>query len=94
MKFIKIKIVSPRDVQSVDNITETLLLNADHIVSIKPIRMVIEEKIVDGYWIRTTNGKKYRATDIPAELIDLLGGERNTRKVIVEENLVETTTLN
>lgn len=89
MKFIKIKIVSPRDVQSVDNITETLLINVDHIVSIKPIRMVIEEKVVDGYWLRMTNGKKYRATDIPLALIDLLDGEKNAKKLVVEESLTE-----
>ncbi len=75
MKFIKIKIVSPRDVQSVDNITETLLVNIDHIVSIKPIRMVIEDKLINGYWLRTSNGKKYRATEIPAELASMLEGE-------------------
>lgn len=95
MNFIKIKIVSPRDVQSVDNITETLLINVEHIVSIKPIRMVIEEKVVDGYWLRMTNGKKYRATEIPKALIDLLDGEKNAKRIVVDESLSESvTTLN
>ncbi len=85
MNFIKIKIVSPRDVQSVDNITETLLINVDHIVSIKPIRMVIEDKVVDGYWLRMTNGKKYRATEIPSCLIDLLDGEKNTKRSTIDD---------
>ena len=72
MKIKRFKIVSPRDVQSTDNVYETLLLNLDHIISLKPIKMVIEDKVVDGYWIRTTNGKKYRAVEIPKELLTIL----------------------
>ena len=73
MALEKFRIVSPKDGQSVDNIFETLLINGDHIISLKPIRMVVEEKLVKGYWIRTTNGKKYRAVDIPERLKELLG---------------------
>lgn len=73
MALEKFKIVSPKDGQSVDNIFETLLINTDHIVSLKPIRMVVEEKLVMGYWIRTTNGKKYRAVEIPETLKTTLG---------------------
>lgn len=68
MALERFQIVSPKDGQSVDNVFEVLLINLDHIVSIKPIRMVVEEKLVKGYWIRTTNGKKYRAVDIPSKL--------------------------
>lgn len=75
MNIQKFKIVSPRDVQSVDNVYETLLLNLDHIVSVKPIKMVIEEKVANGYWIRTTNGKKYRATEVPLAISSLLSFE-------------------
>ena len=75
MNMKKFKIVSPRDVQSTDNVFETLLLNIEHIISIKPIKMVIEEQVVEGYWIRTTNGKKYRAVEIPSELLALLDDE-------------------
>lgn len=78
MAFLKFKIVSPRDVQSTDNIHEALLLNTNHIVSLKPIKMVIDEKIVNGYWIRTTNGKKYRAIEIPKELELLFGNVVHT----------------
>ena len=73
MALEKFRIVSPKDGQSVDNVFETLLINGDHIISLKPIRMVVEEKLVKGYWIRTTNGKKYRAVDIPERLKELLG---------------------
>ncbi len=68
MQFIKVKIFSPKDSQSVDSFAETLLLNINHVVSIKPIRMILEDNVIDGYWIRTTNGKKYRALEIPEEL--------------------------
>lgn len=68
MALQRFKIVSPKDGQSIDNVFETLLINVDHIISLKPIRMVVEEKLVKGYWIRTTNGKKYRAVEIPEQL--------------------------
>ena len=85
MALERFKIVSPKDGQSVDNIFETLLINTDHIVSLKPIRMVVDEKLVLGFWIRTTNGKKYRAVDIPTSLKATLG---------VDEDHGSTTVLN
>lgn len=72
MALQRFKIVSPKDGQSVDNVFETLLINDEHIISLKPIRMVVEEKLVKGYWIRTTNGKKYRAVEIPEQLKTIL----------------------
>lgn len=72
MALERFKIVSPKDGQSIDNVFETLLINTDQIVSLKPIRMVVEEKLVRGYWIRTTNGKKYRAVEIPSKLKEIL----------------------
>ena len=75
MSLQKFKIVSPKDGQSVDNIFESLLINTDHIISLKPIRMVVDEKLVMGYWIRTSNGKKYRAVEIPDQLKDLIEDE-------------------
>jgi hypothetical protein len=77
MALERFKIVSPKDGQSVDNIFETLLINTDHIVSLKPIRMVVDEKLVLGFWIRTTNGKKYRAVDIPSSLKVTLGSDED-----------------
>ncbi len=85
MALERFKIVSPKDGQSVDNIFETLLINTDHIVSLKPIKMVVDEKLVLGYWIRTTNGKKYRAVDIPDLLKTNLGST---------ESDISTTVLN
>lgn len=82
MTLLKFKIISPKDGQSVDNIFETLLINIDHIVSLKPIRLVVEDKSVKGYWIRTTNGKKYRAVEIPQKIKDLLVEDDSDRSQI------------
>lgn len=79
MALEKFRIVSPKDGQSVDNVFETLLINDDHIISLKPIRMVVEEKLVKGYWIRTTNGKKYRAVEIPSRLKELLNEDESDK---------------
>jgi len=85
MSLEKFKIVSPKDGQSVDNIFETLLINTEHIISLKPIRMVVDEKLVMGFWIRTSNGKKYRAVEIPESLKAILG---------TDDTHVSTTVLN
>ena len=50
-----------------------ILLNLDHLVSLKPIKMTAEDrKVINGYWIRMSNGKKYKAVQIPSEVTDLL----------------------
>ena len=85
MSLQRFKIVSPKDGQSVDNIFETLLINTKHIISLKPIRMVVDEKLIMGYWIRTSNGKKYRAVEIPEALMLTLG---------TDESHISTTVLN
>lgn len=50
-----------------------VLFNLDHIISIKPIRISRSDKLLNGFWIRTTNGKKYRASKIPDELLSVIG---------------------
>lgn len=98
MALEKFQIVSPKDGQSVDNVFETLLINIDHIVSIKPIRMVVEEKLVKGYWIRTTNGKKYRAVQVPAKIALMLDEEETVGSRIalnvLNEDLTQAELLN
>lgn len=94
MSLERFIIVSPKDGQSVDNIFETLLINDDHIVSLKPIRMVVEERLVKGYWIRTTNGKKYRAIEIPERLKTILNEDEfeilKTKMNVLNEDLSQT----
>lgn len=90
MALERFKIVSPKDGQSADNVFETILINLDQIVSLKPIRMVVSEKLVMGYWIRTTNGKKYRAVEIPMTLTlkmseDVLDGSMPVLNVLSDD---------
>ncbi len=92
MALERFKIVSPKDGQSVDNVFETLLINLDHVISMKPIRMVVEEKLVKGYWIRTTNGKKYRAVEIPAKLKNLLSEDESEKSMLTLNVLSEDPT--
>ena len=42
-----------------------MLVNEDHLVSIKPINIMISNDLVKGFWIRLSNGKKYKAVEIP-----------------------------
>jgi hypothetical protein len=70
MKFRKFKILDLRG--SSDEEIE-VLFNLDHIISIKPIRIARPDKLLNGFWIRTTNGKKYRASKIPDDLLEIIG---------------------
>lgn len=72
MKFQKFTVInsktSPTEAEEVE-----VLFNLDHIISIKPIRISRMDKILNGFWIRTSNGKKYRASKIPDELVNIIG---------------------
>jgi len=72
MKFQKFTIInsktSPTEAEEVE-----VLFNLDHIISIKPIRISRMDKILNGFWIRTSNGKKYRASKIPDEIVNIIG---------------------
>lgn len=59
------------DHQSIGEDYESMIINRAHVVSVKPINMVIDERVLQGFWVRTSNGKKYRAVEIPAELREL-----------------------
>jgi hypothetical protein len=73
MNFSKFTILNPKD-QNVARETEVeMLINLDHIISIKPIRIASPDRLVNGFWIRTTNGKKYKATKIPDNLLIAIG---------------------
>ena len=72
MLFFKFKILQTREEHSIETNLVNILFNINHIVSIKPIKIVLHDSILDGFWIRLTNGKKYKATEIPLRLKDLL----------------------
>lgn len=72
MKFQKFTVFNAKaGTQEADEIE--VLFNLDHIISIKPIRISRSDKLINGFWIRTTNGKKYRASKIPDELLGIIG---------------------
>jgi hypothetical protein len=72
MKFQKFTVINAK--ASTHNADEIeVLFNLDHIVSIKPIRISRADSLINGFWIRTTNGKKYRASRIPDELLSVIG---------------------
>jgi hypothetical protein len=51
----------------------SILFNLEHIVSVKPIKVTTQNRdVIDGYWIRLTNGKKYRAIQVPKVILDCL----------------------
>lgn len=69
--FKPFTLIGDKDDNQHGNSEELVLLNLAHIISIKPINIVIEGEVIKGYWIRTTNGKKYRAVKIPDEVEEL-----------------------
>lgn len=69
MDFLKFTILNEKSDQQIGVEEQVILINKNHIVSIKPINILIGEgEVVKGHWIRNTNGKKYKATVIPAEI--------------------------
>ena len=72
--FGKFKIMGNRDTQSLraDEQYDEMLINYDHIISVKPINILTDSGVIEGYWVRTSNGKKYRALEIPDEIKGLL----------------------
>lgn len=91
MSFMKFQILSTKEGHLVGEEHETMLINTAHIVSIKPIRINRPNMLIDGYWIRTSNGKKYRATIIPAELDMILQEPLNAQAKLVnfDENSIQ-----
>lgn len=72
MKFKKFIMLAKNDTQQVDEEVE-MIINLDHVISVKPIRMMAQDRrVIKGYWVRLSNGKKYKATSIPQELLDAL----------------------
>ncbi|HXH73965.1 MAG TPA: hypothetical protein VNJ08_03320 [Bacteriovoracaceae bacterium] len=87
MKFEKFKILNNKTGGSQDSEEVEVLFNLDHIISIKPIRIARPDKLINGFWIRTTNGKKYRASSIPDGLVSLIGLQyQGTVNVLLEND--------
>ena len=73
MKFQKFTIFHTKPAPGQEAEEIEVLFNVDHIISIKPIRISRSDKLLNGFWIRTTNGKKYRASKIPSDLLSIIG---------------------
>lgn len=73
MNFRKFSILDIKASGSPETEEVEVLFNLHHIISIKPIRISRPDKLLNGFWIRTTNGKKYRASKIPDDLLEIIG---------------------
>jgi hypothetical protein len=80
--FLNFRIITDDSDHSLGTESTPMLINTAHIVSIKPIRIIKQNDIVDGYWIRTSNNKKYRAIEIPPQLKKMLAKEITNSKLI------------
>jgi len=75
MKLKKFVILTHNEAQQSDEKT-TILINLEHIISVKPIKMITDNReVVDGYWIRLSNGKKYRAIQVPPIILENIAEE-------------------
>ena len=72
MNLTKFTLLQNKEVEPISKQNQDILININQIVSIKPINIVSSEEIQKGYWIRLTNGKKYKAIEIPFCLKELL----------------------
>jgi hypothetical protein len=66
MNLMKFTILNHNVAQQADE-KVSMLINPDHIISVKPIKMTTTDRsVLEGYWLRLTNGKKYKAIQVPA----------------------------
>jgi hypothetical protein len=85
MNLRPFKILNLEEAAPIKESSIPYLLNLDHIVSVKPINILIRGNLHKGYWIRLSNGKKYRALEIPKELDAMLADFDSSKNSI--ENL-------
>jgi len=68
--FKKFKILNHNEAHQIEEQIE-MLINVDHIISIKPIKMTNSKRdVIDGFWIRLSNNKKYKALSIPDSIAE------------------------
>lgn len=75
---------------NVEGIDYPILLNTKQIMSIKPINILHNDNIIAGHWVRLSTGKKYKATRIPQELIDLLGSDQDLAPMNINGETTDT----
>lgn len=75
MNLKRFTILTHNEAQRSDERT-TILINLEHIISVKPIKMSTSDReVIDGHWIRLSNGKKYRAIQVPEVILDIFNEE-------------------
>tara|TARA_X000000950_G_C13892900_1_gene651591 strand:- start:2570 stop:2842 length:273 start_codon:yes stop_codon:yes gene_type:complete len=88
MEDLKLFHILTNSDQQLDIEVTPMLINLEHVITIKPINIMMSEKLVEGYWIRMSNGKKYRASNAPGEIKELLYGNRVVKKSSESEDSV------
>ena len=66
--FGKFKLYQNESEQLLDGQDQYIVINFDHIISVKPINIATNSQIVKAFWIRLSNGKKYKAVEIPSQI--------------------------
>jgi hypothetical protein len=84
--LLRFNVLNPEDMQQVDGIDYPILINTEQIVTIKPITIMYQGNIINGFWVRTANGKKYKATRIPKSLEVLLKDNAELTDVQLNQN--------
>ena len=80
MKNLKLFHILTNSDQQLEIELTPMLINLEHVITIKPINIVMQNDLVEGYWIRMSNGKKYRAANAPEEIKDLLKASSTSKK--------------
>lgn len=71
----RFSVLNSENDQALEGIDYPILLNTDHIASIKSINIMYKGNIIKGFWIRMVSGKKYKATRVPDEIKNLLDSD-------------------
>jgi hypothetical protein len=79
----RFSVLNSEDDQSLEGFDYPVLLNSDHIASVKSINIMYKGNIIQGFWIRMVSGKKYKATRVPAAIKKLLTDEADLTEVEV-----------
>jgi hypothetical protein len=83
--LLRFNVLNPEDAQQIDGIDYPILINTDSIVTIKNISIMYKNNIINGFWVRTANGKKYKATRIPKSLEALLKDTTELTEVTIND---------
>jgi len=79
----RFSVLNSEDDQSLEGFDYPVLLNMNHIASVKSINIMYKGNIIQGFWIRMVSGKKYKATRVPASIKKLLLDEADLTQVEV-----------